>query len=144
LKQDNDVLTWEGLKDDPQSSDEYAKINILNRCFDEFQNPLPWASCPTTMGPNDTIIIVPECEKSSETAYFWYREALDISPSIEETGGLKWWMVICLAVAWIVVYFIIQRGVQSAGKVSILSCNIGSFYLFEHNLAANQSVESSW
>lgn len=82
------------------------------------QNPLPWASCPFEKGPNETMIIVPECEKSSETAYFWYREALDISPSIEETGGLKWWMVLCLLLAWVVVYFIIMRGVKSAGKVS--------------------------
>ncbi|CAL8102338.1 unnamed protein product [Orchesella dallaii] len=83
--------------------------------FNSFKSELPWATCPKEM-INGTLTVVPECEKSSETAYFWYRQALDISPSIEETGGIKWWMLLCLLLAWIVVYFIIMRGVKSAGK----------------------------
>jgi solute carrier family 6 amino acid/orphan transporter-like 15/16/17/18/20 len=70
------------------------------------------------LGGNGTMVPVPECEKSSETAYFWYRQALDITPTIDETGGIKWWMLICLLLAWIVIYFIIMRGIQSSGKVS--------------------------
>lgn len=66
---------------------------------------------------NGTMVVLEECEKASETSYFWYREALDVSNSIEETGGIKWWMLLCLLLAWVVVYFIIMRGVKSAGKV---------------------------
>lgn len=65
---------------------------------------------------NGTATLVDECAKSSETAYYWYREALDISPSMEETGGIKWWMALCLLLSWTVVFFIIRQGVQSAGK----------------------------
>lgn len=60
---------------------------------------------------------IPECARSSETAYFWYRQTLDASPNIEETGGFKWWIVICLLVAWIVVFFIVMKGIQSSGNV---------------------------
>ncbi|XP_073987596.1 sodium-dependent neutral amino acid transporter B(0)AT3 [Rhodnius prolixus] len=81
--------------------------------FNSFQTPLPWSTCPTTL--NGTI--VPECDKSSETAYFWYRTTLDVSPSINETGGLKWWIVLCLLLAWVVVFFIVMKGIQSSGKV---------------------------
>jgi len=81
------------------------------------QAELPWATCPQIPGLNDTMVPVPECEKSSETAYFWYRQALDITPSINEPGGIKWWMLLCLLLSWVVIYFIIMRGIQSSGKV---------------------------
>ena len=81
--------------------------------------------------------LVPECEMSSETQYFWYRTTLDISGSISEWGGIKWWMFLCLAASWIIVYFvslfsffkhffdftafrffqICMKGIQSSGKV---------------------------
>ena len=50
--------------------------------------------------------LVPECEMSSETQYFWYRTTLDISESISDWGGIKWWMFLCLAASWIIVYFV--------------------------------------
>nr|CAD7412345.1 unnamed protein product [Timema poppensis] len=80
--------------------------------FNSFQSPLPWANCPMI---NNTE--VPECEKSSETAYFWYRTTLDSSPNIDELGELKWWIVILLLLAWVVVFFIMMKGIQSSGKV---------------------------
>lgn len=30
--------------------------------FQSFQSPLPWAACPKEEGPNNTYIIVPECQ----------------------------------------------------------------------------------
>lgn len=62
-------------------------------------------------------IPVPECADSSESSYFWYRNALNISESISDFDGLRWWMVICLALAWIIVYLIVMKGIQSSGYV---------------------------
>jgi solute carrier family 6 amino acid/orphan transporter-like 15/16/17/18/20 len=62
---------------------------------------------------------VAECEKSSETAYFWYRTTLDAAPDIDNNGGLKWWIVILLLFAWVIVFFIVMKGIQSSGKVTI-------------------------
>ncbi|CAG7720271.1 unnamed protein product [Allacma fusca] len=87
--------------------------------FNSFQKTLPWETCPKELLANGTYLNTtePECEKSSETAYYWYRQALDISEDIESPNGIKWWMCLCLLLAWIVVYLIIQRGIQSSGKV---------------------------
>ena len=79
------------------------------------QATLPWSSCPTD-GPNNTINL--ECAQSSETAFFWYRHTLDVSPSIEEPEGIKWWMALCLLLSWVVVYICIRKGIKSSGKVS--------------------------
>ena len=40
-----------------------------------------------------------------------------MSPSIEELGGLRWQLVICHIVAWIIVALSLIKGVKSSGKV---------------------------
>ncbi|XP_031347000.1 sodium-dependent neutral amino acid transporter B(0)AT3 isoform X2 [Photinus pyralis] len=80
--------------------------------FNSFQSPLPWASCPSI---NTTGGL--ECATSSETEYFWYRTTLDASRSITEPGLPKWWIVLCLLLAWLTVFFIVMKGIQSSGKV---------------------------
>ncbi|KAL5285600.1 SLC6A19.2 family protein [Megaselia abdita] len=80
--------------------------------FNSFRYPLPWSSCPVINGT-----AVEECTRSSETAYFWYRETLDAAPSMDEPGGLKWWIVLCLFLSWTIVFFIVMKGIQSSGKV---------------------------
>ncbi|ETN67077.1 solute carrier family 6 (neurotransmitter transporter), invertebrate [Anopheles darlingi] len=80
--------------------------------FNSFRYPLPWGTCPQINGTD-----IEECERSSETAYFWYRTTLDAAPSIDETGGFKWWIVLCLMLSWTVVFFIVMKGIQSSGKV---------------------------
>ena len=57
-------------------------------------------------GTATVMSLVPECEMSSETQYFWYRTTLDISESISDWGGIKWWMFLCLAASWIIVYLV--------------------------------------
>ncbi|XP_053980742.1 sodium- and chloride-dependent transporter XTRP3 isoform X2 [Hylaeus volcanicus] len=80
--------------------------------FNSLEEPLPWAKCPEVDGKP-----VEECVKSSETAYFWYRTTLDAAPSIEAGQSLKWWIVLCLLLSWVVVFFIVMKGIQSSGKV---------------------------
>ncbi|KAM6219592.1 sodium-dependent neutral amino acid transporter SLC6A17 isoform 1-T1 [Rhynchocyon petersi] len=90
--------------------------------FKSFQYPLPWSECPVVR--NGTVagkLVEAECEKSSATTYFWYREALDISNSISESGGLNWKMTLCLLVAWSIVGMAVVKGIQSSGKVMYFS-----------------------
>ncbi|KAM8976831.1 sodium-dependent neutral amino acid transporter SLC6A17 [Pelodytes ibericus] len=88
--------------------------------FRSFQYPLPWNDCPTVK--NQTVSMVePECDKSSATTYFWYREALDISDSISDGGGLNWKMTLCLLFAWSIVGMAMIKGIQSSGKVMYFS-----------------------
>lgn len=90
----------------------YYLFNSLEAVTIKFGESLPWAKCPELDGKP-----VEECVKSSETAYFWYRTTLDAAPSIEDGQGLKWWIVLCLLISWIVVFFIVMKGIQSSGKV---------------------------
>ncbi|XP_069814683.1 sodium-dependent neutral amino acid transporter B(0)AT1 [Dendropsophus ebraccatus] len=83
--------------------------------FNSFQEPLPWSQCP--LDKNQTVLgLVPECERSTPVDYFWYRETLNISTSIEDSGTLQWWLVICLACAWGVLYVCTIRGIETTGK----------------------------
>ncbi|XP_048190854.1 sodium- and chloride-dependent transporter XTRP3 [Perognathus longimembris pacificus] len=93
--------------------------NIINAwgfwyLFHSFQDPLPWSVCP--LNGNHTGY-EEECEKASSTQYFWYRKTLNISPSIQESGAVQWEPVLCLVLAWLMVYLCILRGTESTGKV---------------------------
>ncbi|XP_070513127.1 sodium- and chloride-dependent transporter XTRP3 isoform X2 [Cardiocondyla obscurior] len=87
-------------------------FNSLEAVTIKFGESLPWAKCPEVDGKP-----VEECVRSSETAYFWYRTTLDAAPSIDDGQGLKWWIVLCLLLSWIIVFFIVMKGIQSSGKV---------------------------
>uniref|UniRef100_A0A3B4AB52 Multifunctional fusion protein n=1 Tax=Periophthalmus magnuspinnatus TaxID=409849 RepID=A0A3B4AB52_9GOBI len=86
---------------------------ILWYFFHSFQSPLPWTDCP--LNSNHTGYI-PACEDSTPVNYFWYRETLNISANIETSGGLQWWLVLCLASAWCLVYICFIRGIETIGK----------------------------
>ncbi|XP_039724908.1 sodium-dependent neutral amino acid transporter B(0)AT2 [Pteropus medius] len=85
-----------------------------------FQQPLPWDQCPLVKNASYTFV-EPECEKSSATTYYWYREALNISSSISENGGLNWKMTVCLLAAWVMVCLAMFKGIQSSGKIMYFS-----------------------
>ncbi|XP_037639955.1 sodium-dependent neutral amino acid transporter B(0)AT3-like [Sebastes umbrosus] len=86
---------------------------ILWYFFHSFQSPLPWRDCPLNWNHTG---YVSECEKSSPVNYFWYRETLNITPNIETSGSLQWWLVLCLASAWCLVYVCFIRGIETIGK----------------------------
>ncbi|KAM4687981.1 sodium- and chloride-dependent transporter XTRP3 [Discoglossus pictus] len=93
--------------------------NVINAwafwyLFHSFQDPLPWSSCPLN---GNLSAYVEECEKCSPTQYFWYRETLNISPSISDNGTIQWEQAVCLVLAWFAVYLCILRGPESTGKV---------------------------
>ncbi|XP_054767997.2 sodium- and chloride-dependent betaine transporter-like [Lytechinus pictus] len=62
-----------------------------------------------------------ECgnETTSPTVEFWNRKVLQIhlSEGIHDIGHLNWHLLLCLILAWIIVYFCICKGVKSSGKV---------------------------
>ncbi|KAA8591981.1 hypothetical protein FQN60_017355, partial [Etheostoma spectabile] len=93
--------------------------NVINAwsfwyLFHSFQSVLPWAGCP--INSNRTGFLE-ECETATSTQYFFYRQTLDISSSIEENGGIHTGQALCLLLAWGITYMFIVRGVKSTGKV---------------------------
>lgn len=60
---------------------------------------------------------IEECAKSSPVDYFWYRETLNTSTSIEDSGTIQWWLLLCLTCAWGILYVCTIRGIETTGKV---------------------------
>ncbi|KAG9345129.1 hypothetical protein JZ751_009672 [Albula glossodonta] len=89
--------------------------------FNSFQEPLPWSQCPVNANRTG---LVSECERSSPVDYFWYRETLNSSASIDESGGLQWWMVLSLVSAWAVLYICCIRGIETAGKAVYITSTL--------------------
>ncbi|XP_029945855.1 sodium-dependent neutral amino acid transporter B(0)AT2 isoform X1 [Salarias fasciatus] len=83
-----------------------------------FQYPLPWEHCPTDVTTNDTV---KECAKSSPTSYFWFRKALDITNSIQESGEFNPIMTGCLLAAWAIVSLAMIKGIKSSARVMYFS-----------------------
>lgn len=78
----------------------------------------------TQNGYCDQVKTFSDCCVQDPQLYYFYRKALNISPSISSLGeGINWKLVGCLILSWAVVYACIVKGVKSSGKVRL-------FYLF--------------
>lgn len=64
------------------------------------------------------LTTVKECSSSSPTSYFWFRKALNITNSIEESGELNPVMTGCLLAAWAIVSLAMIKGIKSSAKVN--------------------------
>ncbi|XP_010132541.1 PREDICTED: sodium-dependent neutral amino acid transporter B(0)AT1-like, partial [Buceros rhinoceros silvestris] len=89
--------------------------------FNSFQEPLPWSSCPLNDNRTDYI---EECSRSSPVDYFWYRETLNISTSIDDSGTVQWWLLLCLTCAWGVLYVCTIRGIETTGKAVYITSTL--------------------
>ncbi|CAG0882267.1 unnamed protein product, partial [Darwinula stevensoni] len=56
-------------------------------------------------------------ERISSSEEYWTNHVLGMSSGWEEYGGIRWQLVLCLFVAWVIVAVCLIKGVQSSGKV---------------------------
>lgn len=45
------------------------------------------------------------------------RRILNVTGSVEEMGGVRWELALCLLLSWVICYFCVWKGVKSTGKV---------------------------
>lgn len=83
--------------------------------FISFQDPLPYQDCPTV----DDNRTEPECKAAGTTSYYWYRKALDVSPSIDDPGKVQWHLALVLLLTWLINFLCTMKGVKSTGKVHV-------------------------
>ncbi|XP_014008199.1 sodium- and chloride-dependent GABA transporter 2 [Salmo salar] len=91
-----------------------------------FSWELPWSSCNNTWNTENCVefqrknysvnYTLPE-NSTSPVIEFWERRALRLSSGIDHMGSLNWDLAFCLAIAWVMCYFCIWKGVKSTGKV---------------------------
>lgn len=56
-------------------------------------------------------------KKTTASEEFWQRHVLQITKGIEDIGIIRWELLICLAIAWILVFLCLCKGVKSSGRV---------------------------
>ncbi|XP_070826073.1 sodium- and chloride-dependent GABA transporter 2-like [Chaetodon trifascialis] len=103
-----------------------------------FSYQLPWATCNNYwntddcldyLSQNDTLRLNQTGPNSAATE-FWERRVLAISGGIEEIGGIRWEVLLCLIVMWVMCYFCIWKGVKSTGKVVYFTATFPYVMLF--------------
>ncbi|KAM8868345.1 sodium- and chloride-dependent GABA transporter 2-like isoform 4-T6 [Synchiropus picturatus] len=94
--------------------------------FSSFNSQLPWSSCSNTWNTercvefdrNDVLLnITVPANATSPVREFWERRVLNITGAIDELGGMRWELALCLLLSWVICYFCIWKGVKSTGKV---------------------------
>uniref|UniRef100_A0A672HE70 Transporter n=1 Tax=Salarias fasciatus TaxID=181472 RepID=A0A672HE70_SALFA len=87
--------------------------------FSSFSSELPWANCRNiwNTGVNYSFRIFGQKNATSPVREFWERRILNITQHVEELGGMRWELALCLLLSWIICYFCVWKGVKSTGKV---------------------------
>uniref|UniRef100_A0A8C4PZ60 Transporter n=1 Tax=Eptatretus burgeri TaxID=7764 RepID=A0A8C4PZ60_EPTBU len=103
------VLPWGSCSNDWNTPFCRAKESALEQCL--HVNVTNTTTNMTSCFANKNITSV----SGSEEYFKFYM--LKISDGIHEPGSLRWHLVLCLLLAWIVVYLCLIRGIKTSGKV---------------------------
>uniref|UniRef100_UPI00358EBFCB sodium- and chloride-dependent glycine transporter 1-like n=1 Tax=Myxine glutinosa TaxID=7769 RepID=UPI00358EBFCB len=80
---------------------------------------------------NNTTQIPGRIERrASPSSEYWMYNVLQISDGIGNFGGVRWPLLGCLVLAWIVVFFCLIKGIKSSGKVVYFTATFPYMVLF--------------
>lgn len=111
--------------------------------FESFRKDVPWKHCgnkwntplcsETTerAGFNCSAIgLAVGCKTTSPSEEFFNHYILKITDSISDMGSVSWQIVLCLILAWAIVYLCLIKGVASSGKVVYFTATFPYLVLF--------------
>ncbi|ELT99233.1 hypothetical protein CAPTEDRAFT_119450 [Capitella teleta] len=114
--------------------------------FASFTSELPWDSCDNSWntynctkvrnsnltGINTTLVNGTEqpYKAIDPTTEYWENKVLAISDGIDQPGTIKWDLMLCLLLAWSLVYFCIWKGIKASGKVMYFTATAPYFFMF--------------
>ncbi|KAM9846437.1 sodium- and chloride-dependent GABA transporter 2-like [Aulostomus maculatus] len=107
--------------------------------FSSFSAELPWAtcghewntdSCLELAHPNLSLSMTSRQNSTLPVVEFWQRRVLNISGGIEEVGSLRWELVLCLILTWVICYFCVWKGIKSTGKAAYFTATFPYVMLF--------------
>ncbi|KAL3856701.1 hypothetical protein ACJMK2_011425 [Sinanodonta woodiana] len=101
--------------------------------FASFRSEVPWARCNNEWNTNTCVSAVEGFNKSlinnsstlAASEYYLY-SALEIQKStgIDNLGGVKWSLCLCLLAVFVIVYFSMWKGIQSSGKAVWITATV--------------------
>ncbi|KAL7390521.1 hypothetical protein ABVT39_022776 [Epinephelus coioides] len=98
--------------------------------FSSFSADLPWATCGNEWNtdacvdfshPNLSHSMTFRENTTLPVVEFWQHRVLKISGGIEEVGSLRWELVLCLILTWVICYFCVWKGIKSTGKAAFFT-----------------------
>lgn len=107
--------------------------------FSSFSAELPWAACGHYWNTaacmegsqsNMSLNITSRINTSLPVVEFWQRRVLKISGGIEDVGSLRWELVLCLILTWVICYFCVWKGIRSTGKAAYFTATFPFVMLF--------------
>nr|XP_002127765.1 sodium- and chloride-dependent taurine transporter [Ciona intestinalis]XP_026694251.1 sodium- and chloride-dependent taurine transporter [Ciona intestinalis]XP_026694252.1 sodium- and chloride-dependent taurine transporter [Ciona intestinalis]XP_026694253.1 sodium- and chloride-dependent taurine transporter [Ciona intestinalis] len=99
----------------------------LRYFFASMSSELPWSTCGNewntqncfVFGTNSTNVSssLNVSMRVSSVREYWERGVLGKSPGIGEVGSIRWELLLCLLLTWIIIYFCIWKGIGWTSKV---------------------------
>lgn len=115
---------------------------------------LPWDSCDNTWNSKNCITPHQTTNRTfmnesmvnnlkSSVDEFWTENVLQLSPSMDQIGSVRWELALCLGLAWLICYFCIFKGIKWSGKIVYFTASF-PYLLLSILLAKGLSLEGAF
>ncbi|XP_060080599.1 sodium- and chloride-dependent glycine transporter 1-like [Ylistrum balloti] len=108
-----------GLNTTTQANNETTTTNNFNRTLTAHNTSSHHVTAGNSslVAGNVSAAVQSVTNRMTASEEFWERGVLQRTSGIEDMGEVRWELLICLFLAWIVIFLCLCKGVKSSGKV---------------------------